>query len=105
MSYEIRDSEDVTTSRICFIQETWDVFEGLEDLTLSDYCGLGHLHDELLDHVTDMDLVNECMNCYIVQYSEDEGVVYHALHSDDEKTFKAELRRKILEYTDTDKTA
>jgi hypothetical protein len=61
---------------------------------------MGHLHDELLNHVTDMELVTECLNFYIVQHSKNEDVVFHALHSDDEKVFKTEWKRKILEYTD-----
>ena len=96
MSSEIRNSAEVTTSRICFIEETWDCFEGLENLTLADYCGLGHLRDALQDQISDMELIIECLNCYLVEYDEDKDAVYHALHSDDENAFKAELRVRIL---------
>jgi hypothetical protein len=98
MSFEIRKSEQVTTRRICFIRETCEAFEGLEDLTLVEYCGLGRLHDKLLDSITDMELIIECVNCYLVEHTAFEGAVFHALHSDDEQAFKSELRNKILSH-------
>jgi hypothetical protein len=94
LSGEIRFANQVSSRRICFVFEQEDVFFGLEDLSLAEYCGLGHLHDLLLDHKSDMELVIDCKNCYLVEYQDDD-VVYYGLHSDNENAFKAELQTMI----------
>ena len=98
MSSEIRPANHVSSSRICFVLEQEGVFFGLESLSLAEYCGLGHLHDLLLDYKSDMELVVDCENCYLVEYQDDD-VVYYGLHSDNEDAFKAELRKVISELT------
>jgi hypothetical protein len=90
----MRNAKNVLSRRICFVLEKDDVFFGLEGLSLAEYCGLGHLHDLLLEHKSDMDLVVDCENCYLVEYQDDD-IVYFGLHSDNEAAFKDELRKKI----------
>jgi hypothetical protein len=98
MSGEIRNAHNVSSRRICFVFEQEGVFFGLEGLSLAEYCGLGHLHDLLLDQKSDMELVVDCDHCYLVEHQDDD-VLYYGLHSDNEDAFKSELQKKIVKIT------
>ena len=98
VSGEIRSANNVLSKRICFVFEQEGAFLGLEGLSLAEYCGVGHLHDLLQDHKSDMELAFDCDHCYLVEYQDDD-VVYYGLHSDNEDTFKAELRKIIAKIT------
>ena len=94
MTGEILSSDEVSTKRISFLDDQQDC---TEIGSLADYCGLGHLHDQLLDVITDHELIIECKHCFIVECDEGDYVIYE-LHSNNVAEFKKELTWRIKKH-------
>ena len=91
-------SDEVSSShKVCDYLEPEGFIEtgGEDTFYLADYCGLGHLCDEIGDCISDFELAEECNNhCFFVEFDDGE-VVYSELHTKDEEAFKNELRKRI----------
>ena len=93
---DIIPSDEVSSShKVCDYLEVEGGFieAGGGRFYLADYCGLGHLCDEI--YMSDLDLAEECnKHCFFVEFDDGE-VVYSELHTKDEEAFKSELRKRI----------
>ena len=97
---DIIPSDEVSSShKVCDYLEPEGFIEtgGGDTFYLADYCGLGHLCDEIGDCMSDFELALECNNyCFFVEFVEYDGdVVRLELHTKDEEAFKSELRKQI----------
>ena len=97
---DIIPSDEVSAShKVCDYLEVEGgfIWQGNSTFYLADYCGLGHLCDEIGDCMSDLELAEECnKHCFFVEFVEFDGeVVYHELHTKDEEAFKSELRKRI----------
>ena len=94
---DIIPSDEVSSShKVCDYLEPEGFIEtvGGDTFYLADYCGLGHLCDEIGDCMSDWELALECNHCFFVEF-DDGDVVYRELHTKDQEAFKSELRERI----------
>jgi hypothetical protein len=99
---DVIPSKDVSSSRkVCdYLEDEGFVKAGGLTFYLADYCGLGHLCDDIGDCMSDLELAEECSNhCFFIEFNLG-NVVYYELHTDNPDAFKAELRSHILKVLD-----
>ena len=83
---------------------TGDLIDGL-DIDLVKYSGIGTLsdeqHDKLWAEMTDINLVEMCDNCELLETGEwdspGQSTVFYSLITEDQAAFQSELRNKIME--------
>lgn len=95
-------AKEVSSSRkVCdYLEDEGFVKAGGLTFYLADYCGLGHLCDEIGDSMSDLELAEECSNhCFFTEFNLG-NVVYYELHTHNPDAFKAELRSNILKILD-----
>ena len=94
---DIIPSNEVSSShKVCdYLEGEGFIKAGGDTFYLADYCGLGHLCDEIGDRMSDHELAEECNNhCFFVEV-DDGDVVYLEVHTKDEEALKSELRKRI----------
>ena len=96
---DIIPSNEVSSShKVCdYLEDEGFIKPGGVTFHLAEYCGLGHLCDELGDCMSDHELAEECnKHCFFVEF-DDGDVVYRELHTRNNEAFKSELRHRITQ--------